>query len=76
MRCERRRVVWVSAEALCGLHQALPEGLQQTADYMHGIGADEGHLIIFDKDMTKKPSEKIYRKTEKQEGSTITVWGT
>ena len=53
----------------------LAEGLQQTADYMDGTGADEGHLIIFDKDMTKKWQEKTYCKIEEFDGETITVWG-
>jgi hypothetical protein len=54
--------------------KTLPEGLEQTADYMDISGASEGHLIIFDKG-PKSWEEKIYTKQERVGTKTITVWG-
>ena len=56
------------------LEQTLEEGLPQTAGYMDRCGADEGHLVIFDRD--ENPwEEKVYRRTEGFDGKRIEVWG-
>ena len=56
------------------LEQTLEEGLPQTAGYMDRCGADEGHLVIFDRD--EDPwSETVYRRTEEFDGKRIEVWG-
>ena len=46
------------------------EGMKQLKEYMDKSGAEEGHLIIFDKSENSW-EEKIYK--EKKEG--ITIWG-
>jgi len=53
----------------------LKNGLTQTAQYMETSGATEGHLFVFDKSPDKSWSEKIYQRTETQNGKSITVWG-
>ena len=53
----------------------ITEGLAQTADYMDRCGAEEGHLVIFDRRPRRKWSDKIFRRARKFKGRTITVWG-
>ncbi len=55
--------------------QTVLEGLQQTARYMDSSGADEGHLVIFDRDQNKTWQEKIFQLTEAVNGNIIHVWG-
>ena len=55
--------------------RSLSVGLEQTARYMDGSRADEGHLVIFDRDPSKTWEEKIFRLTEVVNGKTIHVWG-
>jgi hypothetical protein len=40
------------------------EGLGQTAGYMDRCGADEGHLVIFDRNPSSAWEEKIWRRAE------------
>lgn len=54
--------------------KTVPEGLIQTTGYMDTAGADEGHLIVFDK-RDKSWEEKIYTKQEHVGNKIITVWG-
>ena len=51
------------------------QGLEQTADYVRRVGADEAHLTIIDCDKDRSWNEKIWRRDESYEGLTITVWG-
>ncbi|MFP4585470.1 MAG: AAA family ATPase [Desulfococcaceae bacterium] len=55
--------------------RTLAEGLEQTADYMDKCGADEGHLIIFDRRPERTWDEKIFRETRAAAGKTVTAWG-
>ncbi len=57
------------------LERTMEEGLEQTLDYMDKCGADEGHLVIFDRREGRKWEDKIFRKEEKRDGTVITVWG-
>ena len=57
------------------LDQTIREGTAQTARYMDGLGADEGHLLIFDRSRTKPWEQKVFRREEEIGGRTITVWG-
>jgi len=52
----------------------LPSGLEQTASYMDKTGAEEGHLIIFDRNAKKTWEEKISHKIEIAQGKKIEVW--
>jgi hypothetical protein len=42
---------------------------------MDRCGVAEGHLVIFDRDPGKPWEEKLFRREEAYQGSTITVWG-
>ena len=57
------------------LEKTLADGLAQTAGYMGTAGAAEGHLVIFDKSDSRGWDEKIFHRTEAQDGKTIEVWG-
>ncbi|GAB6163622.1 hypothetical protein JCM12298_27820 [Desulfothermus naphthae] len=57
------------------LEKTIEEGLSQTYEYMDRCGADEGHLVIFDKTKGKSWDEKIFERREKYRGKEIWVWG-
>ena len=57
------------------LESVLAQGLEQTADYVRRVGADESHLIIFDRGQQRTWEEKIWQRDETFEGISITVWG-
>ena len=51
------------------------EGLVQLAGYLDRLGAEAGHLVIFDRSAERSWEEKVFRRAEEHEGRTITVWG-
>ena len=51
------------------------EGLGQLEGTMDRLGADAGHLVVFDRSAERSWEEKIYRRQETFEGRTVTVWG-
>ncbi|HMX27753.1 MAG TPA: ATP-binding protein, partial [Blastocatellia bacterium] len=51
------------------------EALQQTAGYMDRCGAEEGHLVIFDRSPAKSWDEKIFHRLESHAGRSIQIWG-
>jgi len=55
--------------------QTVAEGLAQTAEYMDKCGADEGHLLIFDRRPGRTWDEKISRRAEAVGRYTIEIWG-
>ena len=57
------------------LETVIAVGLEQTADYARRVGADEAHLIIFDRDPGRSWEERIWRRDERCGGLDITVWG-
>jgi hypothetical protein len=57
------------------LDQVLAEGLAQTADYARHAGADEAHLIIFDRTGAKPWDQRLWHDTRSHSGTTIHVWG-
>ena len=50
-------------------------GLEQTADYARRVGADDAHLMIFDRDGGRTWDERIWRRDERYGDLPITVWG-
>ncbi len=58
-----------------GLEATLVEGLPQTAGYATTCGADEAHLIIFDRSEHKEWDERIWERVEVVNGREIMVWG-
>jgi len=57
------------------LAATLAEGLPQTAGYASVCGADEAHLILFDRSGEKDWDERIWERIEDYNGRTINVWG-
>ena len=49
-------------------------GLKQTTDYMDLCGADEGHLVIFDRDSDSSWDEKISSETVAYNNTDVHVW--
>ena len=57
------------------LEATVAEGLAQTWDYADRCGADEAHLVIFDRTPGKAWEEKLFQREETYRGRSITVWG-
>lgn len=57
------------------LEQTLASGLEQTWEYLDRCGAEEGHLVIFDRTPSKTWEEKLFRRRETVRSRQITVWG-
>ncbi|MEE8390551.1 MAG: ATP-binding protein [Anaerolineae bacterium] len=57
------------------LERTLKEGLAQTWEYMDRCGADEGYLVIFDREKDKPWEKKIFKREETYKGREIKVWG-
>ena len=57
------------------LSSTIEKGLEQTAEYADRCGADETHLVIFDRDKNKTREEKIFSRQETYQGRQIKIWG-
>ncbi len=57
------------------LEATLADGLPQTADYAERCGADEAHLLIFDRRPSVSWEDKIWHDTAHQNNHAITLWG-
>ncbi|MEM6406520.1 MAG: ATP-binding protein, partial [Pseudomonadota bacterium] len=57
------------------LEATLADGLPQTADYAERCGADDMHLLIFDRRTEVSWDDKIWHQTKHQDQRAITVWG-
>ena len=57
------------------LDTVIDKGLEQTADYVSRIGADEAHLMIFDPGAERSWDEKIWKRDESFGDIPVTVWG-
>ena len=57
------------------LDAILKDALPQTADYADRCGADEAHIVVFDRRPNKPWSKRIWRKTATQGDWTLGVWG-
>ncbi|MEE8585026.1 MAG: hypothetical protein V3T83_09265 [Acidobacteriota bacterium] len=55
--------------------RTIEEGLEQTRLYMDRCGAEEGHLVIFDRSAGKSWKERIFREKRESAGQAIQVWG-
>ena len=70
-----QRVVFELKILRNSMKTTLADGLAQTSRYASICGADEAHLLVFDRS-TKKPwSKKIWRKKEVVDGKAVLVWG-
>jgi hypothetical protein len=57
------------------LETVISKGLEQTADYSQRVGADEAHLIIFNRDPAISWDEKIWQRQGEYQGRSISIWG-
>jgi len=57
------------------LETVIAQGLEQTADYAGRVGADEAHLVIFDRDSKQTWDERIWRRKGHFGDLSIGVWG-
>jgi hypothetical protein len=57
------------------LEKLLAESLAQTADYADRVGADEAHLIVFDRTGRHSWEERLWRRSETYGARPIQVWG-
>ena len=57
------------------LEQTIADGLEQTWAYADACGADEAHLVIFDRTPDKPWSDKIRVRHAQHRTLPITVWG-
>ena len=72
----RGQKVVIECKVLCGsLKDSLAVGLSQTQAYMDRAGADEGHLVIFDRTAGRTWEDRIFRHDGDEGGKRITVWG-
>lgn len=58
-----------------GLETTIKQGLAQTADYADRCGAEEAHLIIFNRRPKVSWNKRIWQRDAVQEGRAIGVWG-
>jgi hypothetical protein len=57
------------------VERTIEQGLAQTWEYVDHCGAEEGHLVIFDRDPEKAWETKVFRRSETYRGMPIAVWG-
>ena len=57
------------------LESTIADGLQQTWDYMDKCGAENGHLVVFDRRPHVPWEEKVFQRKENFKGVEIGVWG-
>ncbi len=55
--------------------QTIAQGLEQTCTYLDRVGAEDGPLVIFDRDKKRSWEEKIFSRVENYRGTSIKVWG-
>ncbi len=57
------------------MESVIAQGLEQIRSYMDNCGTAEGHLIVFESDVSKTWEERIYRREEAENNPTVVVWG-
>ncbi len=50
-------------------------GVAAAVDGRHRVGADEAHLVIFDRDPTRSWEDKLWRRREAYGERFILIWG-
>ena len=58
-----------------GLEQTVRSGAIRTRACMERCGADEGHLVVFDRSPDRPWEQKLFRRQEANGDAAITVWG-
>jgi hypothetical protein len=57
------------------LEQLIEKGLEQTCGYADRCGADEAHLIVFNRDPKTAWDDKLWQRQMEIQGKSIGVWG-
>ena len=57
------------------LKSVIAKGLAQTVDYCQRVGADEAHLVIFNRDPRMTWSKKLWQRQATHAGAKVTIWG-
>ena len=57
------------------LDAVIEKGLEQATDYSQRVGADETHLVIFNRDPAVSWDQKIWQQQADFQNKTIRVWG-
>ena len=57
------------------LDKTIADGLAQTWEYVDRCGAEEAHLVIFDRRPEIPWEQKLFRREETWQGHPVTVWG-
>jgi len=57
------------------VERTIATALPQTWDYTDKCGAEEGHLVIFDRTPEKPWEEKLFQRVAEYQGTPIRVWG-
>ncbi|HPE70163.1 MAG TPA: ATP-binding protein, partial [Thermotogota bacterium] len=71
---EQRVVIECKLKHGNALETVIQKGLEQTAEYVDSTGAQQAHLVIFDRDNSSW-EEKVFREEREYNGKAITVWG-
>ena len=58
-----------------GLDPTIREGIRQTLGYMDRCAAESGHLVVFDRREGRRWEDKLFRREERTDEGTVTVWG-
>lgn len=56
------------------LEKTIENGLEQIQGYMDRVGAQEGHLLCFDRSLSRSWEDKIFQETQGVKGIPIEVW--
>ncbi|MBE0505110.1 MAG: ATP-binding protein [Marinospirillum sp.] len=57
------------------LDAVIEKGLEQVTDYTQRVGADETHLVIFDRNPAAPWDQKIWQRQADFQNKTIHIWG-
>jgi len=57
------------------LKATIASGIEQTASYAATCGADEAHLLIFERDGKKRWNDRIWEREETVDGRVVSLWG-
>lgn len=57
------------------LETVLAQGLEQTVGYARQVGAEEAHLVVFDRDPARGWDERIWHRSALHGGLSVGLWG-
>jgi hypothetical protein len=57
------------------LDTLIDHAISQAVDYTRRVGADDTHLVVFDRNPNTPWDQKIWHRTQNYDGATVTIWG-